>query len=158
MRRYPLLLLVVGLMRMVGDLTGLEGLAGLGGATMISPAPKVFCATDGFETFSTDFRLDWTNKSGSREMLELTPVTASRLRGPYNRRNAYGAVLSYGPVLATDERGSAMFASVLDYALGEGAPLLVELGVDTDGVHDIVLCYDPVAGTPERFPTRIDVP
>jgi hypothetical protein len=54
----------------------------------------------------------------------------ARLRGPYNRRNVYGAVLAYGPVLSTDPAGRPMFEAVARYALCGDAPLLRELGID----------------------------
>jgi hypothetical protein len=52
------------------------------------------------------------------------------MRGPYNRRNIYGAVLAYGPVLVSDPRTLPMYDAVSRYALCGDAPILRELGVD----------------------------
>jgi hypothetical protein len=124
------LLAVVGLAQMTGDLTGNASLRGLGAATGASPAPKVFSAVDGLETYSTRFHLEWTTRDGRDQSLRLTPEVNARLQGPYNRRNIYGAVLAYGPVLVTDDRTRAMFVSVARHALCGDAPILRELGID----------------------------
>ena len=141
-------LLVLALLQMFGDLTGLRAAKGLGAASLASPAPRVFSALRGLETYSTRFHIQWKTPAGAEQSLELTPAVAARLRGPYNRRNVYGAALAYGPVLVGDERTRAMFTSVLRHAVGEGVPLLAELGVDPAGVAGPVrIRYEPVEGT-----------
>ncbi len=126
----PVFLLVVGLLQMAGDLCHLPAVKAVAAATTASPAPKVFSAVRGLETYSTRFFLEWTGTDGAEHALELTPEVSARLRGPYNRRNVYGAVLAYGPVLATEPRTRPLFESVARYALGGKAPLLRELGID----------------------------
>lgn len=115
-------------MQMLGDgvqqLTGSPAIKGIAAATAASPAPKVFCTAGGVETFSTRFALAWTDIDGVRRELAVGPVNYGRLRGPYKRRNVYGALLSYGPMLPADLRDPGMA-----YALGGEAPLLRELGV-----------------------------
>jgi len=125
------LFLFIGLMQMWGDLTGLSVLKGIGAATGASPAPKVFSAVKGLETFSTRFYIDWTDRAGESHTLEITPEVYAQLQGPYNRRNIYGAALAYGPVLSSDPRTEEMFDSVLRYSFCGSAPLLMELGIDT---------------------------
>ena len=73
MNRAAVLLLVVGLLQMSGDLlerTGLKAvgrpLKGVGAATTASPAPKVFSAVRGLETYSTRFTLEWTDRDGTK--------------------------------------------------------------------------------------------
>ena len=148
-------LIAVGLLQMAGDLCeqfvspyyGLR-LKGLGAATAAAPAPKVFSAVRGLETYSTRFFLEWEDVDGEAHSLELTPEVYGRLRGPYNRRNVYGAVLAYGPVLATDERTRPLFESVARYALCGEAPLLRELGIDPAEVAGPVrVRYEPRPGT-----------
>ena len=111
-------LIAVGLLQMAGDLCerylsayyGLR-LKGLGAATAASPAPKVFSAVRGLETYSTRFYLEWTDRAGEFHSLQVTPELYARLRGPYNRRNVFGAALAYGPVLPPDLRpGDALCA------------------------------------------------
>ena len=145
-------LLVLGLLTMVGDLTGFVALKGFGAATVASPAPKVFSAVEGYETYSTRFFLKWEDGNS----LELTPAVYSRLRGPYNRRNIYGAILAYGPVLWKNERTRDMFWSVTRYALTGDAPVLRELGIDPATIDGpIWVTYEPLPGS--DFATSIKV-
>jgi len=132
------LLLFIGLMQMCGDLTGLLVLKGIGAATGASPAPKVFSAVKGLETFSTRFYIDWTDLTSQSHTLEITPEVYAQLKGPYNRRNIYGAALAYGPILSSNPRTEAMFDSVLRYSFCGSAPLLMELGIDTSDLSGSV--------------------
>jgi hypothetical protein len=78
----------------------------------------------------------------------LTPQIYKRLQGAYNRRNAYGAVLAAGPVLATDffGRGELETQAEMDYVgdvLREVAPLAEKAGV-TLGLEDTISARDNV--------------
>jgi hypothetical protein len=139
MNRAGIFLLALGLLQMAGDALHLPLLKGIGAATGASPAPKVFSSVRGLETFSTRFFIEWTDKAGNFHSEEITPDLYSKLRGPYNRRNVYGAVLAYGPVLQTDERTRGMFDSVARYGLCGGAPLLRDLGFDPKNVRGTFL-------------------
>ena len=123
-------LLVLGLAQIAADLAGLPRLRGLAAATTASPLPKVFSAVRGLETYSTRFFVEWTDREGVAHSLELTPETYQSLRGPYNRRNVFGAVVAFGPLLSSDARTRPMFERVAAYALCGEAPLLRELGID----------------------------
>ena len=131
MRKSVVLLLALGLLQMAGDVLRLSAIKGLAAATAASPAPKVFSAVRGLETYSTRFFLEWTDTSGHFQSMEITPERARGLRGPYNRRNVYGAVLAYGPIMQSAAALHPMFNSVSHYALCGNAPLLQELGIDT---------------------------
>lgn len=135
MRAAVVALLLLGLSQMAGDLLGLGWLRGLALATAAAPAPRVFSAVAGLETYSTAFFLEWTDTDGAEHALRLDPELYARIRGPYNRRNAYGAVVAYGPVLATGPATQAMYEAVARYALCGDAPLLRELGVDPESVR-----------------------
>jgi len=141
-------LALLGLAQMFGDLAGSPALKGIAAATGASPAPKVFSAIKGLETYSTRFFIDWKDKNGKAYSLELTPEVYARLAGPYNRRNVYGAVLAYGPVLSTDPNGKSMFDAVARYALCGNAPLLKELGIDSAGLDgNVRIRLEPRPGT-----------
>lgn len=150
MNRGAIFLLCLGLLQMTGDPIERfvsapvgKGLRGVGAATMASPAPKVFSSVRGLETYSTRFFLVWTDVQGVERALELTPEVVSRLHGPYNRRNVYGAVLAYGPVLPPELRDP-----VLKYAVTGDAPLLRELGIDPAQVRgDVRIRLEPLAGS-----------
>lgn len=159
MKRYATLLLVVGLLQMAGDLAHIPALKGIGAATVISPAPKVFSSVKGLETYSTRFFIRWTDARNAARELELTSEVCARILGPYNRRNIYGAALAYGPVLANDPAGRPMLKSVLHYGLLGDAPLLRELGIDTANIRDVALRYEPLEGTNiGGLPSLIEVP
>jgi hypothetical protein len=118
-------------MQMVGDLLDIRAIKAIGAATGASPAPKVFTAHKGFETYSAQFFVRWTDKATNQEMeLRLTPAIYRGVSGPYNRRNAYGAVLSYAPVLHSDPATRPMHDDAIDYTICGQSSLLEELGVD----------------------------
>jgi hypothetical protein len=159
LKAWAIMLLVIGLAQMIGDVLGWRAVKGLAAATVFAPAPKVFSSVKGLETYSTRFFVEWTDRAGRRQSLELTPETCARIRGPYARRNVYGAALAYGPILASDEIGRELLRSVLDYGMTGEAPLLRELGIDPTEVRDLALRYEPRAGSSlAGLPTRIEVP
>jgi hypothetical protein len=86
----------------------------------------------GWETFSTRFFIEWVDASGATHSVEITQERYAQLRGPYNRRNVYGAVLAYGPVLESDPRTRPMCDAVSRYALCGEAPLLSEIGIPAE--------------------------
>jgi hypothetical protein len=162
MNRAAAALLVVGLLQMAGDLLETcvtaplgRALKGIGAATAASPAPKVFSAVRGLETYSTRFFLDWSDDTGVAQTLPVTPEVYARLRGPYNRRNIYGAALAYGPVLPAELRDP-----VMQYALCGEAPLLRELGIDPARRKGSVrVRYEPLPGTDLRdLPRLLEAP
>jgi hypothetical protein len=130
MSRASVFLLVIGLLQMTGDLLRAPQVKGLAAATGASPAPRVFSSVQGLETFSSDFYIEWKDQNGTAHSTKLTPELYSRIKGPYNRRNVFGAALSYAPVLARDPRTRPMYDAVVRHALCGPAPLLREMGID----------------------------
>ncbi|MEM6820472.1 MAG: hypothetical protein AAF558_00840 [Verrucomicrobiota bacterium] len=128
--------LIWGFSAMAGHLLGIAPLKGLGLASMAAPYTKVFCQAESledgrrFETFAARFTLTYFRSDGSQEALRVTPELYQRLAGPYNRRNAYGAVLAYGPALPEDMR-----RATFRYALIEPGVIVKELGLPSDA-HD----------------------
>lgn len=121
-------ILAVGLFAMIGDATGLVWLKGLGLASGIAPLPKVFSDVDGHETFAARFTLIETDDGGTIVRRVITPEIYSRLDGPYNRRNVYGAALSYAPRMPDE-----LWRPVFCHGLAPGGPLRSELGVSASG-------------------------
>jgi hypothetical protein len=160
MKTRAIALLVLGLAQMVGDLSGATALKGLAAATAASPAPKVFSSVRGLETYSSRFYLEWRDVRGRDHALLLTPAVGASLEGPYNRRNVYGAVLAYGPVLLSDPRTRPMFESVARHALCGDAPVLRELGIDPASVSGpLTVRLDPLNATlPPDMPRVFERP
>lgn len=115
-------LIGVGLLQMLGEVCGSRALRGLGASTAAAPFPKVFCDVAGLEGFASTFTLIGKARSGVLFEKQITPEVYSRLRGSYNRRNAYGAALSFAPRLP-----ELMWRSVAHYGLCDGGPLRNEL-------------------------------
>lgn len=137
-------LAVLGSAHMIGHLADVRALRGLAAATGASPAPKVFSAVQGLETYSTAFHLDWTEPGGAARSVRITPELYARLRGPYNRRNVYGAVLAFGPVLATNAPTAPMFEAVLRAALCGDRAILRELGLDPARMTGVRVRLEPL--------------
>lgn len=115
-------LLLVGLTQMIGDLIGNRVLKGVGAATAIAPCPKVFCDMSGFEPFASTFII--TVQAPNAISFPITPELYGRLKGPYNRRNVYGAAIAAAPFLP-----EAMRQSVFDYGFAPHGPLRAKLGL-----------------------------
>lgn len=146
MRASVAALLALGLLQMTADVLHLRAVKGFAAATAASPAPKVFSSVRGLETYSTRFFVEWIDAGGQSHSVEITPERGAGMRGPYNRRNVYGAVLAYGPILESDARLRPMYDSVAKYALCGDAPLLHELGV-SDVRRGLRLSLQPRAGS-----------
>jgi len=93
------LIIIIGFLQTIGYLTKIKMIRDLGVVTAASPLPIVFTEVEGVETFASDFYLQWTNSNNEKEEVQITPALYSKLKGPYNRRNIYGAAIAYGPVL-----------------------------------------------------------
>lgn len=117
-----LLILLIGCLQFAGYLLNVPALRGIGAACGFAPYTKVFSDVDGFETFAAEFSLVLSDPSGAETSIEVTPEFYQKLRGPYNRRNVYGAALSYAPRLPEE-----LWTSVFCY--GFSGPLLEEFEI-----------------------------
>lgn len=119
-----------GCTAMLGHVLQIPALKGLGLASGAAPYTKVFCQaedlSDGrkFETFAMDFKLHYRLEDGAAQTMVITPEIYHKMKGPYQRRNVYGAVLAYGPALP--RRTSQQ---TLHYALVSPGTLPKELGI-----------------------------
>ena len=120
------IILIVGFSQMAGFVLDLRAVRAIGAASVIAPLPKVFADVDGVETFASRFVLEYTRPDGKNERLEITPKVYGMIDGPYNRRNVYGAALSYGP---TPRFPRALFDAVFEYGLIQPGPLRREMGI-----------------------------
>lgn len=123
-------LLLVGFTQMTGDLLHNRVLKGIGAATAMAPCPKVFCDMDGLEPFASTFEI--ITDGPDSVSIPITPELYGRLRGPYNRRNIYGAAIAAAPRLP--ER---IWRRSLAYAFGPDGTLRRDLALpeSTDTVY-----------------------
>ena len=105
--------------------------------TVISPFPKVFSDVDGIETFASVFELLYTDSQNETQQLKITPDIYFSMEGPYNRRNVYGAALSYGP---TPKFPKKLFDVIFTYGLENPGPLKKEF------------CLPPIPKTTRIYP------
>ncbi|MGJ8632753.1 MAG: hypothetical protein ACSHX7_02450 [Luteolibacter sp.] len=138
--KLAVVVLVIGLTQMVGYLCGSKVLRGVGLASGFSPFPKVFSEVDGYEAFAASFALEGERGYGEKWRCELDPEVYSRIEGPYNRRNVYGATLAFAPRLPDDLR-----AVLVSRALAVGSSLREELGIPGD-VIDLKIIVTPRDG------------
>jgi len=130
---------------MVGEALQIPALKGVGLASAIAPCPKVFCDTKGLEAFASKFVLRFETNGQTAE-LELTPELYSKLKGPYNRRNVYGAALSFAPRLP-----EPLWRAVFEYALAIDGPLRQELGIPSDAINLVVVITTKTRGRDDEW-------
>lgn len=135
----------LGLSQFMGYALGMKALRGVGAALAASPLPKVFTDVNGFETFASDFVILY-EQSGKPHEQPVTPEFYGRLRGPYNRRNVYGAALSYGPRLP-----EPIWNAVLSYGLRPDGPFIQELGIPLDARNIRVRIISKTRGREQQW-------
>jgi len=121
------LVLALGSIQMVGWAIDSPLLEPLGKASVASPLPLVFSSHDGLETFAQDFALEIRREGQALEKIPLDSARYSLLEGSYNRRNTYGAVFSYGPIL--DQKAPDLLSAVLQYGICDPGALLAECDI-----------------------------
>jgi hypothetical protein len=134
-----------GFTTMLGDVLQIPALKGIGLASTIAPCPKVFCDAKGMEAFASEFILKFETNRQKVEV-PLTPELYSKLKGPYNRRNVYGAALSFAPRLP-----EPLWRSAFAYALAENGPLRRELGISPDATNLVVVIQTKTRGRNDRW-------
>ena len=122
------LVLGLGCLQMAGWVLDKPALQAVGKASVASPLPLVFSSHDGLETFAQDFSLE-VHREGQIETLALDAKRYQLLEGSYNRRNTYGALFSFGPLL--EESVPEVLTSVLHYSLCEPGALVSECDIPT---------------------------
>jgi len=126
-----ILLFLIGSLQIIGVATSSRSLKGIGLASVASPLPLVFSHFRGIETFAADFYLRLKKNGRIKYDSEITSELYEKLEGPYNRRNIYGAVFAYGPVL-TESSEKILVNSVLKQGLCFDGPLVAEFGLPVE--------------------------
>lgn len=130
---------------MVGDLLGLRIVKGIGAISAGAPFPKVFCEFDGMEGFACDFMVRY-DAAGERHEIPITPELYARLKGPYNRRNVYGAALAGGPKLPR-----SVWEPIFRHGFAENGPLRREFGLPEEAANIVVVVRTKTRGHSEEW-------
>jgi sterol desaturase/sphingolipid hydroxylase (fatty acid hydroxylase superfamily) len=132
-----ILVLAVGCISMLGYTSGSKELRGIGFITGASPLPLVFSAYNGVETFSTYFNVTVhsINPDVNPVTLPLTSEIYSKISGPYNRRNVYGAMFSHGP-LFDNQQLIEIRDNILRHAVCKGA---IKFNIDYNTIKNVTV-------------------
>lgn len=106
------IIVIIGFLQIIGYLTKVKTIRNLGVVSASSPLPIVFTEVKGVETFASNFYIRYKDQNRKSQEIQITPEIYSKFKGPYNRRNIYGAAISYGPVLP-----EKIWKSILSYGL-----------------------------------------
>jgi hypothetical protein len=128
-----ILLLVLGFTQFFGGWFGIKPLKGFGASLAMAPYTKVFSDVDGLETFASEFRI-YTKNGDYWNWITITPEIYGKLTGSYNRRNVYGAAISYGPKLPEDLR-----RQIFTYALKTPGNLRKEINIPEGQSHVVFI-------------------
>lgn len=118
------LLIAIGLLQIVGFISQLSWLKGVGQLTVASPLPIVFTQQKGIETFASNFYIEYEEKPESKKRIQITPALYHKFKAPYNYRNVLGATISYGPILPKN-----MVNSVLNFCFQSPGEISKALGL-----------------------------
>ncbi len=137
---------------MLGHIFDIPKIKGLGLASGAAPYTKVFCQaydkSDGraFETFAMDFELIYDIGNKRDQILTITPEIYQKMKGPYQRRNVYGAVLAYGPAMP-----SKLSQETLYYSLIAPGKVPSELGLPKNATHFRIRITSRTAGSTNQW-------
>lgn len=153
-----IILVFFATIKVVADVFGFERLGAVAAVTNVTPAMKVFTAHHGYETYSSVFELTVHYVDGRTVTAELNPANYSGLRGPYNRRNVYGALIAYGPVLVKNPATRPMWDEMARRTFCASSGVLAELGFTSDSaVNSATIRYLGQVKKDSNYPDRLKV-
>lgn len=123
---------------MVGWATGSALIRNAGFMTNASPLPLVFSVFRGTEPFSSSYAIEVKRQDGGVSIYGITPASYSKLQGPYNYRNVFGAAFAFGARLESPKE-RVLFSDVMNYAFVVQTSLLDALGVKDPSPRGIVI-------------------
>jgi len=139
-----IVILALGMTQFLGGWFGIKVLKGFGASLAMAPYTKVFSDVNGLETFASTFEIH-TKTGNYWSSMTITPEVYGKLKGSYNRRNVYGAGLSYGPKLPEDLR-----RQIFSYALQAPAFLKEEIGIP-DGEAQVIVIRTKTKGRNDEW-------
>lgn len=157
-KAFAAILCFFAVIKTVADIFGFEKISAVAAISHVSPAMKVFTTQRGYETFSPTFELTINQQNGQEAILRLNSKNYAGLRGPYNRRNVYGALISYAPVLVSLPRTEKMWQTMAKNAFCRQDSVLFELGIDdASSVASVLIEYHRRDKTENSYPTSLQI-
>lgn len=149
------ILIFLATIKIIATLMGWDKVVGIASMTNLTPAMKVFTAHKGYETYSSTFVIEASYADGLSEKKTLTSKVYSHLKGPYNRRNVYGALIAYGPLLAQNPKTKAMYDAMTKSAFCKEPNILTELTFENKNKIKQVTIFYENANPNTTYPTKI---
>lgn len=144
--------------KVIADILAWEKLSAVATITNVAPAMKVFTAQKGYETYSSTFELAIVYTDGFIDSKILTPRIYAGLQGPYNRRNIYGALIAYGPVLFASPKTQGMWKTMAYNAFCRKQSVLSELNfADDRTIKSATIKYHKQVATKDIYPNQLHV-
>ena len=151
------ILIFLATIKIIATLMGWDKVVGLSSMTNLTPAMKVFTAHKGYETYSSTFLMEAVYTDGLVEKKTLTSKVYSHLEGPYNRRNVYGALIAYGPLLSQNPKTKAMYNAMTKSAFCKEPNILTELTFENkNNIKEVTILYEN-SNPNSPYPTEIKV-
>lgn len=155
---FAIILCFFATVKVLADVLGFERLSALAAVTSVAPAMKVFTAHKGYETYSSVFELVINLTDGQTVTNKLTPGNYSGLKGPYNRRNVYGALIAYGPVLVSNPKTRAMWKAMTRNAFCGTPNVFSEMGfTGGKGINSATIKYLGQIKTEGSYPDQLSI-
>ncbi len=154
------LLSFLACIKVVADLFQHEELSAVAAVANVSPAMKVFTAHQGYETYSAKFKLTMLYADGTEFEAILDSERYAGLAGPYNRRNVYGALIAYGPVLYKKTATHDMWVEMTRRAFCQRKTVMSELNFPIQtAVTKVTVSYinQISADTAADYPTQLSI-
>lgn len=146
------ILIFLATIKVIASLLGLEQVSAVASMSNLSPAMKVFTAHKGYETYSSTFHIEALYQDGLTVKKTLTPKLYSHLEGAYNRRNVYGALIAYAPLLVTNTHTKALYKQMSHRAFCKEEHILKELNFKHNNpIKTIILSYTLAPSIKQTF-------
>ena len=146
-------LVVLGMLNVVGYVSGVKRLSRIAGATAAATLPIIFVDMRGLEPFPLRADLEVVTVSGARRSEAMTRAVFSRLRGPFSRRHAYLRLIAEGP-----RKRQAFRDSVLRYGFCHDGPLAKEFGIAEPIREATIHLTSTTAGRGDRWDLTVACP
>ena len=151
-------LIFLATIKVFADVFNFEKISALAAIINVAPAMKVFTAHKGYETYSSKFTLETRHTDGQVIATKINSKTYAGLKGPYNRRNVYGALIAYGPYLTNKPNTHDMWYVMASNAFCGNSSILSELGIENNsGVNKVSVTYTSQVNTSSKYTNHLSI-